>query len=175
MAPLSELSSSSWFGLSDEERLSLKEFNDSIHPYVMAIANMQSVLLEARVPFETGDALPFHCRQAISMLIELNKQMGQCCHLLRETSTLPVIMMALRYRLLEELHYLEELTDKLIDCISGFCSSCMTSSQSTIRQGQAIDKLFETLLRHIIDLPQKARFLVHEAHFQEERLTSIIT
>lgn len=171
----SEPLNSSWFGQGYDARLSLKEFSDSMQPYLTSITNIQCTLLEVRVPFEAGDVQPFQCRQAISMLIELKKKLEQWCHLMRETSTIPVVMMALRYSLLEELHYLEEQTDKLINRISDYCSACMTSSQRAIRQGQAIDKLFERHLRHITDMPQKVKYLVRDAYLQEERLTSIST
>jgi hypothetical protein len=159
--------SSSWFAQS--ERLSLEDFHTSIDAYISSIEHTHQALQEAYAPFKsTQSVLPFQCRKIIRLLLALNIEIHQCCQFLRETQTIPIVMIALRYQLLDELHYLKEQTDRLISYIYD-----MISPRSSPSLAHYVRELFDKLLQLITDIPQQVSFLSDEARFQEIRFSSI--
>ena len=159
--------SSQWF--TQRERLSLEDFHTSIDTYISPIEHTHQALQDAYAPFiSTRGVLPFQCRKVIRLLLALNTEIHQCCQFLRETQTIPIVMMALRYQLLDELHYLKEQADRLISYVHD-----MSSSQNCPSLVHYVRELFDKFLPLVADIPQHVSFLFDEARFQEKRFTSI--
>lgn len=163
---MSYSSSTSSRRFAQEERLSLEEFHALIYTHILPIEQLYQGLQEAHAPFvSTRGISSFHCRKAIRLLLALNKELYKCCQFLRETQMLPIVMVALRYQLLDKLHYLKEQVDKLISYLHDLSSS---HHSATLRHH--VHVLFDNLLPLITDIPQHVIFLLDEARFHENRI-----
>ncbi len=167
---MSSSPSSRWFAGSNVERQTLEKFQVLLYGCILPIEEVYSTLEKASLPFNTKDILPFHCRKAIKILSQLNMQLTPCCQLLRETATLPLVVLALRYQLLDELHYIMEQSDNLVSFLDSYLSMYMKSSYNLTELERAIQELFEKLLYLVSHVPMQTTFLLNEARFQEKRL-----
>lgn len=168
---LSIILPSPWANQRDGTRLSLAQFSELIQYYLTHITEAQDSMHFVSTPFkEKGGIRPVQCRRAVYALDKMNEQMQEFCELLNETSYLPVVFIALRYRLLVPLQLIEEEACELIDLINSYRAICMTSSHHALQQRREIIDAFETLLEHITDILQKADFLGDESKFQEQKL-----
>ncbi len=162
----------SWFSENDDKRQSLEYFSSSMEVYVKALTEMQDTLQLVAMPFRKREVLPFQCRKAMMALVDLTKRIDELCDLFSEIALLPLAMIALRYRFLDELYYIEEQACKLSNLIDSYYERGITSTQQRRQQENAISELFTTLLQHIIDIPSKIGFMFDEAKFQEIRIAS---
>ena len=161
----------SWFEQDEESRQTLADFNQSLLPCISPLSEICTSLYEAYQPFQQAeDILPFQCRRVIRALTVLCTHLDMCTCLLKDTSSLPLVLLALRYRLLDEFYRIEEQAYKLMSLINKYNQINRTSVSGTSQQYQAIDRLFTTLLQDVSNIPQKASFLVDEAKFQEKGL-----
>jgi hypothetical protein len=152
-------------------RLSLNQFNELTQSYLTLITEAEHSLQRIITPFkEKGDIRPIQCRKASDSLRETIEYVQEFCEALNKTSSLPVILIALRYRILTTLHLTEEQASKLIDLIDSFLVICMKHSSHTLQLRKEIYTSFETLLQHMTDISQKTRLLNDEARFQEKIL-----
>jgi len=159
--------------LKDGARLSLDQFDTLAQGHLSHIREAQEALHLVCAPFkEQGNIRPVQCRRAIDILNEANEKVQEFCNLLLETSSLPTVFGALRYRLLFVLRLAEEQIYDLIDLIESFRMICMSASQQVGQQRKVISAAFEMLLLHITDISHQAKYLATEAKFQERRLTS---
>ncbi len=157
----------------DEARWSSDEFRELTKHHLMLIAEVEHSLHIVCTPFkERGNILPMQCKVAIKTLNETNRNMRQFCELLNETSRLPIVFTALRYRLLLVLHLTEEKVCKLINLLERFRVTCM--KPSLLQERREIYDAFQTLLQHISDISQQAQFLDEEAQFQERILIAAL-
>jgi hypothetical protein len=163
-----------WPERRDSSRLSLKQLDELIQSHLSRIAKAQRLLHVSYALFKRkeDDILPMQCKRVICHLQDLNKSVSDFCELFNEPACLPVVYIALRYRLITVLYLIEERTCELIELIESFREVCMSSSRDVSQQRRAISDAFETLLQHIDDVFQKAKFLGDEARFQEQQLTS---
>jgi hypothetical protein len=158
-----------------ERMLSLDQFRKVIQGYLERIDQTQQSLQEACIPFNgRGDIRPIHCKIALESLDEMDRCIGELGGLFYKTSDLPLVITALRFRLLFILHRIEKQVTQLEELIDGYRMICMTSSQREQRQRKNIYDSFKTLSQYLTDISQQARFLNEEAQFQEGRLNSII-
>jgi hypothetical protein len=164
---------SQWFTQNESERKSLQEFQCLVGKSTLPLEEIYKAIQDASLPFGTRGVLPFQCRKAIKSLFLLKTQLTQCSQLLRETSLLPVVILALRYQLLDEISYLEEQAEKLMYFIENYTSNCMSATQKAASQEQAIQECFEKLLHLLSNMPTQVSFLFDEALFQEKRLASV--
>ncbi len=161
----------SWFEQDEGNRRTLSDFHQSLLPCISPLSEICTLLQEAYKPFRQAEnILPFQCRRAIRTLTILCTHLEVCTCFLKDTSSLPLVLLALRYRLLDEFHYIEEQAQKLISLIKEYNQINRNSIVGVSQKNRAIDRLFTTLLQDISNIPQKASFLMDEAIFQEKGL-----
>lgn len=162
----------SWFDQGEGNRQSLEHFGSSMETCVKPLTEVQDSLQNVALPFKTTEILPFQCRNAMIALVDLNKRIDRLCELFSEIASLPLVMIALRYRFLDELYFIEEQAANLIELIDSYYDTCMAPNQRARQQKSAINELFTTVLQHIADIPTRTCFLFDEAKFQEMRIVS---
>jgi hypothetical protein len=157
----------------DNMRLSLQQFTTVAQSYLIDLNKAQQSLQWVYIPFkEQGEVRPIQCRVALESLDETSEYVQEMCGLLYRTSSLPIVMTALRYQLLLILNRIEEQIDNLVDLLNSYRLICITPSQHTLRQRKEIYDSFETLLQHLSDISQEANLIHGEAKFQERKLTA---
>lgn len=164
-----------WFSVENHERQSLEALHSSLDDQLPAFQKALDILQESLISFQKEDIHPYHCRKALQDLRAFRASINSICQLLKDNATLPVMMLALRYQLLDQLHYLEERIDQSADLVYTFISSCIHPSSQTAFQLQKIRDLFQELVDLGTDIPSQPRFLIDEAHFQEKRLLCNLT
>jgi hypothetical protein len=157
----------------DRMRLSLSEFSTITQSHLTDLSKAQQSLQWVSFPFkEEGAIRPVHCKIALESLDKASEHVRELFGLLYETSSLPVVMTALRYQLLLILHRVEEQMDKLVDLVNSYRLICITSSQHTLQQRKEIYSSFEKLLQYLTDISQEAKLLYDEGKFQERKITA---
>jgi len=164
----------SWFERDDDDRQTLEYFGKQVDRKLKPLIEVQPSLQAACVHFcQSGPTLPVQCRKVISTLMELDDFIKSLCTLFQDTDSLPIVVVALRYELLDELYYLEEQICKLIDLVDTYYEVCLAASRQVIRQRQVVGASLHALSLAIADIPQKVNFLMHEAKFRERGLASL--
>ncbi len=165
----------SWFEEDEGNRYKLEHFHEILEPYITPLLENNILLHKTGNDFQNAEVLlPYHCRNAIKALRTLHTQLESFASLLKDPSSLPLVLLALRYRLLDECYYLEEQTCKLISLLSNYNEIVAESSLCSIQQRKQINTIFLTLSQHLNDLPTKTSFLLDEARFHERKLYSVV-
>ena len=114
--------------------------------------------------------MPIQCRDAIKSLEKLQEYVQRLHDLLGEPDHLPFIFLALRYRLIFQIHLIEKQTQRIICFIESYRGICTTSSFSSQQRRKQIYRALEMLSESLSDLSQQTRFIKHEAQFHQEKL-----
>lgn len=161
--------SNGWFAGNNKERQSLETFRVSIYHYLTSFEKAYQSLQKSYLPFEEREILPYQCRNAIRDLSLLKNQIAQVCVLMKDNRVIPIVILALRYQLLDKLHHIDETSDELIYLIDLYMGLYLCSSQDAYKE-QIIKELFEKLLKLLADIPKQTKTFFVEAYHQEEKL-----
>jgi hypothetical protein len=157
-----------------ETRSSLEEFSTIVKSHLISIDRMQDSLQSALITLTKENYIvqPVQCEEAIKSLDKMNVPIREFCTILHQSQRLPIVITALRYQLLFNLHRIEEQINSLVNLIKCYHEICTSSSNDVQRLQREISASFEVLLLYIADIPQQAIFLDDEAKFQERKITA---
>jgi hypothetical protein len=114
--------------------------------------------------------MPIQCRGAIKSLGKIQECVQHLHGLLDDPDRLPFIFLALRYRLIFQIHRIEKQTQQVICFIESYRGICTTLSFSLQQRRKQIHRALEILSASISNLSQQTRFIKHEAQFHQEKL-----
>src|SRR5437588_9230453 len=99
-----------WFERVDGTRQSLSQFTEELtQEHLAAFTARLHSLQEIFALFEEREIRPVHCKEAIKTLQGVNECVEKFYGLLKKTTDLPLVIVALRYELLVPLYRIEEL------------------------------------------------------------------
>jgi hypothetical protein len=118
--------------------------------------------------------MPMQCREAIQTLRKVRQNTQHIHRLLDEPDHLPFIFTALRYRLLFQIHLIDERVQQLICFIESYRAICThaTSSFGSLQRRKQIYHILETLSDAIADISQQIHFIKHEVLFHQAKLSA---
>jgi len=118
--------------------------------------------------------MPMQCREAIQTLGKVKQNTQHIHRLLDEPDRLPFIFTALRYRLLFQIHLIDERVQQLICFIESYRAVCThtTLSFGSQQKRKQIYHILETLSDAIFDISQQIHFIKHEVLFHQAKLSA---
>ncbi len=118
--------------------------------------------------------MPMQCREATQTLGKIKQNTQHIHRLLDEPDHLPFIFTALRYRLIFQIHLIDERVQQLICFIESYRAVCTntTSSFGSLQRRKQIYRILETLLEAINDISQQIHFIKYEVHFHQAKLVA---
>ena len=157
----------------DDARLTVEEVGSALlknqERFDSVFVDVQSV---TSLFGDTCMIMPMQCREATQTLGKVKQNTQHIHRLLDEPDHLPFIFTALRYRLLFQIHLIEERVQQLICFIESYRAICShaTSSFGSLQRRKQIYRVLETLLEAINDISQQIHFIKHEVHFHQAKL-----
>jgi hypothetical protein len=118
--------------------------------------------------------MPMQCREAAQTLGKVKQNTQRIHRLLDEPDHLPFLFTALRYRLIFQIHLIDERVQQLICFIESYRAVCThsTSSFGSLQRRKQIYRILETLLEAITDISRQINFIKDEVHFHQVKLAS---
>ncbi len=118
--------------------------------------------------------MPMQCRDAIRTLGKVKQNTQHIHRLLDEPDHLPFIFTALRYRLIFQIHLIEERVQQLICFIESYRAICTHTALSfgSLQRRKQIYRTLEVLLEAINDISQQIHFIKHEVRFHQVKLAA---
>ena|SRR5579864_1911613 len=156
-------------------RWSLKHFRATIRSYLVALSEIQLALREMYTTLFEEDSTTVHpldCRIASDTLTELHTLLKECISLLHQESLLPIGALAPRYRLLFTSQIVQDQALRLINLCNDYRLICLNPSPQAARVRKNIRDGFQTILKHIPDIPRQALSLEEESKSLEQELTN---
>ncbi len=153
-------------------RLSLSEYNKLARKHIFHIDEVKQALQRVCLPFGgSGTISPVRCVEAAHALNKLNNCVKMFCEQLKETSRLPLALLALRYELFDLCFQIIEQADKLQDLINNYRKTHLSHSRSSLRKETHLT--FQNMFQLISDLSRRVEDQGEIARFQEKRLIAV--